>query len=86
MSDITVTFKQTGKTAIWDDACENLLEFAQRQGVEIESGCVYGDCGTCYTGLSKGNVSYIHETGQTPEEGTCLPCSCVPDGDITLDA
>ena len=80
-----VTFARSGKTAPWNSEAETLLEFAESLGVDISSGCRYGDCGTCMTRLIRGTVQYLHTTGVQPDPGTCLPCSCRPETDIELD-
>jgi ferredoxin len=80
-----VTFKQSGVVARWDASSEDLLHFAEANGVEISSGCRYGDCGTCLTNIIAGEVEYVHETGVDPDENTCLPCSCRPSTDLILD-
>lgn len=81
---ILVTFFRSGKTIAWVE-CGTLLDFAEANDIEINAGCRYGDCATCQTTLMEGSVSYLHETAVSPDEGTCLPCSCVPVSSITLD-
>jgi ferredoxin-NADP reductase/sterol desaturase/sphingolipid hydroxylase (fatty acid hydroxylase superfamily) len=85
-TDCTVTFQKSGKTMTWNPKSKTLWEFAEQHGVEISSGCLYGDCGTCLTQLVSGKVVYIHPTVVKPDPGTCLPCSCRPDGPIVIDA
>lgn len=41
----------------WDDTLDNLLEFAEEKGIEIENVCRVGVCGTCKTKLVSGEVS-----------------------------
>jgi ferredoxin len=84
--DVTVTFAFSDETYPWTEEDSNLLRFAEKHGVEISSGCEYGDCGTCLTGLLAGEVEYLHETGSRPDPGTCLPCSCKPSTSIVLNA
>jgi uncharacterized protein len=83
---IQVTFAKTAKTATWDPKMPSLWDFAQANGVDIDSGCLYGDCGTCMTRLIQGKVKYNHDTSMRPDPGTCLVCSCRPDGSIVIDA
>jgi ferredoxin len=82
----TVNFSLSAKSLTWNDSCESLLDFAEENNIEISAGCRYGDCGTCLTRLVEGRVIYNHQTGIDPDQGYCLPCSCRPDGSITLDA
>ncbi len=84
--DVTVTFAFSDETYAWTADDTNLLKFAEKHGVEISSGCQYGDCGTCLTDLLSGEVEYLHETGVKPEPNTCLPCSCRPKTSVVLRA
>jgi ferredoxin len=84
--DLTVTFSFSGETHVWTDEDTDLLQFAGKHGIEISSGCLYGDCGTCLTDLLSGEVEYLHETGIEPEPMTCLPCSCRPKTSVVLRA
>lgn len=85
-SGITVTFAQSGKEARWESGAGNLLEFAEAQGVAIDSGCRAGGCGTCQTTISSGEVAYRQSPDYDPEPGTCLMCVCTPKTDLTLAA
>ncbi len=80
-----ITFAQSKKTVNWNPKSKTLYEFADANGVEIQSGCLYGDCGTCMTAILQGEVVYVHPTAVVPDPGTCLPCSCKPKGPLTLD-
>ena len=81
-----VTFAKTGKTCRWKSEAENLLDFATANGVEIESGCRAGNCGTCVVAVKQGSVTYLTEHGAEIAEGTCLTCIAAPNGDVVLDA
>jgi ferredoxin-NADP reductase len=81
----TVTFARSAVSVPWTGEVPSLLQLAEANGVEISSGCQYGDCGTCMTRLLEGKVKYLHPTGARPDPGHCLPCSCQPDGPVTLD-
>jgi ferredoxin len=86
MADIWVTFSYSGDRYAWTGEYATLLELAHANDVAIPSGCEYGDCGTCLTDLISGEVEYLHETGATPDSGTCLPCSCRPTTSVELGA
>ena len=81
-----VTFKKSGKTIPWDATFEHIWEFAAANGVEIDSGCLEGNCGSCMTAILSGEVSYANEPAYPYEKGTCLACSCIPKGPLELDA
>ena len=85
-SGITIEFNRSGKKLVWDDRYRSILEFAEAHDIEISSGCLFGDCGTCLTKLNSGEIKYLHETMAQPGVGKCLPCSCVPCSNIVLDA
>ena len=84
-SNINVTFARSGISVPWTSELHSLLQLAQINGVEISSGCQYGDCGTCMVRLLEGQVEYPHATGARPDPSCCLPCSCRPVTSIVLD-
>jgi len=83
---IRVVFDKSGKTVSWNVNSGSLLEFAEGHGININSGCRAGNCGTCLTALKSGEVAYLQETGARPEPGSCLTCVCIPKTDIVVDA
>ncbi|MBT7488008.1 MAG: 2Fe-2S iron-sulfur cluster binding domain-containing protein, partial [Rhodospirillales bacterium] len=84
--EINVEFAMSGKTLKWDGSAESILDFAEDNGINMESGCRAGNCGTCITAVKSGDVSYSIEPGSAPEEGSCLTCICVPKENLVLDA
>jgi ferredoxin-NADP reductase len=80
-----ITFSKSGVEVPWDPAEENLLEFAEENGVMVDYSCRAGTCVTCMTKVTKGSVNYPVEPFERPEEGFALLCCCVPDGDLELD-
>jgi hypothetical protein len=86
VSDITVSFAKSGKQAQWSLQSGSLLEFAESQGIAIDSGCRAGGCGTCQTTIRSGEVSYRQSPDYDPEPGTCLMCVCTPKTHVTLEA
>jgi ferredoxin-NADP reductase len=85
-TDITVTFAKSGKQAQWSAQSGSLLEFAEAQGIAIDSGCRAGGCGTCQTTIKSGEVSYRQSPDFDPEPGSCLMCVCTPKTHVTLEA
>ena len=85
-SDITVTFAKSGQQAQWSPQSGSLLEFAEAQGIAIDSGCRAGGCGTCQTTIQTGEVAYSQSPDYDPEPGTCLMCVCIPKTHVTLEA
>ena len=82
----TIKFSRSGRTIHWDPSCDTLLDFAEAHEVPIESGCRAGNCGTCATAIKSGSVQYPNQPDEEPEKGMCLPCVCIPDGPVELDA
>jgi len=70
----------------WDSKAASLLDFAEANGVPIDSGCRAGNCGTCLTAIKGGKVELVGEPGSKPEEGSCLACISIPKENLTLDA
>ena len=83
---IEITFSRSGQTVAWDPQCDSLLDFAEENGIAMDSGCRAGNCGTCLTAIKSGEVQYNTDPGAEPEDGSCLTCVCVPKGPLTLDA
>ncbi|MDP6351468.1 MAG: 2Fe-2S iron-sulfur cluster-binding protein [Alphaproteobacteria bacterium] len=83
---ITVSFAKSGASLAWSADAGSLLDFAEDNDIQIESGCRAGSCGTCVIAIMSGEVTYLHEPGEAPDAGSCLTCIAVPKGDISLDA
>ena len=82
---IQVTFARSGKVCSWDPDAGSLLEFAEDNGIALESGCRSGECGACVT-IANGEVRYVREPWARPAPGTCLACIAVPETHVVLDA
>lgn len=83
---ITVTFSRSGKSIPWDSNAESLLEFAEANNIDVDSGCRAGSCGSCQTAMTAGEVDYNQEPDADVESGHCLLCISKPKNNITLDA
>lgn len=81
----TITFSRSSKAATFTGEDGNLLEFAERAGVAIPSDCRSGACGQCKVAIVSGKVSYPRRVNYSCPPGTCLTCSCIPEGDLELD-
>ena len=79
-------FSRSGVDAEWTSAAGTLLELAQSVGVNIPYGCRVGDCGTCEKALKEGSGKPLRKGAFQVNEGSCLTCITVPDGDVVLDA
>jgi len=84
-ADIVVTFARSGKQLAWQPAAGSLLEFAEANGIAVQSGCRAGGCGTCQTTIKHGEVAYRQPPDFDPEPGSCLLCVCAPKTSVTLE-
>jgi ferredoxin-NADP reductase len=85
-SGIIVNFAVTDKMLKWSPSSNSLLEFAEENGISINSGCRAGNCGSCQTGILSGEVAYSKPPDFEPESGKCLLCVSIPKTNLTLDA
>jgi ferredoxin-NADP reductase len=84
-SDIVVTFAKSGKQLQWQPAAGSLLEFAESNGIAVDSGCRAGGCGTCQATIRTGEVTYNQQPEFDPEPGSCLLCVSIPKTSVTLE-
>ncbi len=82
---IQVYFKNTGLTVSWDDQHDSILEFAEANGLEPDFSCRAGICSTCHCGMPEGEVEYIDDPLEMPEQGYVLPCISKPKSSIVID-
>jgi uncharacterized protein len=81
-----VKFKKSGRTVIWDGRDQNLLDFAERNGIAIESGCRAGSCGSCQTQVVSGSVNYRDKPEYDIARGHCLLCVGQPESTLEIQA
>jgi ferredoxin-NADP reductase len=80
-----VRLNRSGRTLVWNGQDANLLDFAERQGVAVDSGCRTGSCGTCETRLVAGTVAYADPPDHDIAPGHCLLCVGQPRSALELD-
>ncbi|MCX7087130.1 MAG: 2Fe-2S iron-sulfur cluster-binding protein [Methylococcales bacterium] len=85
-TDIVVTFSSSGKTLQWQPITNSLLEFAESNGISVNSGCRAGSCGSCQTKILSGEVAYQLPPDYDPEPGYCLFCVCTPLTNLVVEA
>jgi ferredoxin-NADP reductase len=81
-----VRFSRSGRTLAWSGQDANLLDFAERHGLAVDSGCRTGSCGTCQTRLVSGVVTYADKPDFDILKGQCLLCVGKPQSALVLDA
>jgi len=79
-----IIFKKSGVELEWDDAEENILEFAESHDLELDYGCRMGNCTACQQEVTSGEVEYPNGHTGEPDEGHVLLCCCTPKGDADL--
>ena len=80
-----VAFTTSGLTVRWDPAFGSLLELAEACDVPVAWSCRTGVCHTCECGLVDGDVDYLPDPLETPEDGRVLICCCRPTSDVALE-
>jgi len=83
---LVISFAKSGEEHPWDPAAGNLLAFALDKDIDIPSGCRAGNCGTCVSAIKEGEIEYLKQPGQKPDEGSCLTCISVPMTNLVIDA
>lgn len=83
---VEIRFNRAGRTLVWDGQDTNLLNFAERHGVAVESGCRSGGCGSCQVGLVGGKVRYANTPDFDVAPGHCLLCVGMPETALILEA
>jgi uncharacterized protein len=83
---LEVVFSKTGRTTTWTGKHDSLLEFAEAEGIVMDSGCRAGNCGSCMIAIKSGTVDYHVGHGASVERGTCLACVCKPKEKLVVDA
>ena len=85
-AEVEVRFQRAGRTLVWDGRDASLLDFAERHGIAVESGCRSGGCGSCETRLVEGAVQYEHAPDHEVAPGHCLLCVGRPSSAVVLEA
>ncbi len=80
-----IKFKPSNKEVIWDGE-SSILEMAEDHDIDIDSSCRAGSCGTCQVRLISGDVRYEYDPACEPDEGHCLTCIGVPEGNIEIES
>lgn len=83
---MTVRFSRSGRTLVWDGLDGNLLDFAERHDLSVDSGCRSGSCGACQTRVLSGEVRYADTPDHEVARGHCLMCVGRPQSALVLDA
>jgi ferredoxin-NADP reductase/MOSC domain-containing protein YiiM len=80
-----VAFATSGLTVRWDPGFGSLLELAEACDVPVAWSCRTGVCHTCECGLVDGEVAYLPDPLEPPENGRALICCSQPTSDVALE-
>jgi ferredoxin-NADP reductase/MOSC domain-containing protein YiiM len=80
-----VTFSRSGLTVPWDESHGTLLELAEACDVPVSFGCRNGVCHSCESGLLSGEVGYVIEPLERPDDTKVLVCCAAPVAPVTLE-
>jgi ferredoxin-NADP reductase/MOSC domain-containing protein YiiM len=80
-----VAFTSSGLTVRWDPAYGSLLELAEACDVPVGWSCRTGVCHSCECGLVDGEVAYLPDPLEPPEDGRALICCSRPASDVALE-
>ncbi|UPY38929.1 2Fe-2S iron-sulfur cluster-binding protein [Sediminicoccus sp. KRV36] len=83
---VDIQFRRSGRTLVWGGQDASLLDFAERHGIAVESGCRSGSCGSCETAVVSGTVQYAVKPDHEVAPGRCLLCVGTPGSALVLDA
>ena len=83
--EIEVTFSQSGVNANWNPSFESILDLAEENGLSPDYSCRSGICHTCMCKLEEGEVEYILEPLDPPEDGSVLICCSKPRNNVVVD-
>ena len=81
---VEIEFCKSGAKLNWSNEFENILEMAEANDIELESGCRAGNCGTCELALLEGTVR--HPEHVKVASGKCLACVAKPKSNLKLEA
>jgi ferredoxin-NADP reductase len=81
-----VVFAHSGASAEFNATHPTLLHCANKNKITMESGCRSGACGACAIRMLEGRVRYTREPQFQTKNNEILPCVCVPETDLVVDA
>ena len=75
---VPVLFMRSAKEARWTSDSGSLLELAEQRGLNPESSCRDGRCGTCRTRVLQGEVTYVKTPEFAVADDEALICCALP--------
>ncbi len=84
-SEIEVDFSASGIKSNWNPSFESILDLAEANGLSPDYSCRSGICHTCMCRMQSGEVEYVEEPLDQPEEGCVLICVARPKSNVVID-
>ncbi len=82
--EIEVTFSKSSVKANWNPSFESILDLAEANGLSPDYSCRAGICHTCICELEEGEVEYVQEPLEPPDEGSVLICCSKPKTNVVV--
>ena len=82
--ELEVAFSQSGVRANWNPSYESILDLAEAHGLSPDYSCRSGICHTCMCRLEQGEVEYMLEPLEPPDEGSVLICCSKPKTNVVV--
>ncbi len=83
--EIEVAFSKSGVRANWNPSFESILDLAEANGLSPDYSCRSGICHTCVCRLEEGEVEYVTEPLDPPDDGSVLICCSKPRNNVVVD-
>ena len=83
-SDLAVTFSTSGVRANWNPSFESILDLAEANGLSPDYSCRSGVCQTCVARIEEGEVEYVIEPLDPPDDGSVLICCSKPTTPVVI--
>ena len=82
--EIEVAFSKSSIMANWNPSFESILDLAEANGLSPDYSCRSGICHTCICELEEGEVEYVLEPLEPPDEGSVLICCSKPKTNVVV--
>ena len=83
-TDLEVTFSTSGVRANWNPSFESILDLAEANGLSPDYSCRSGVCQTCEARIEDGDVEYVMEPVDPPDDGFVLICCSKPTTPVVI--
>ncbi|MCK5709143.1 MAG: MOSC domain-containing protein [Deltaproteobacteria bacterium] len=84
-TEVEVEFSSSGIKTNWNPSFESILDLAEANGLSPDYSCRSGVCHTCMCRLEDGEVEYVEEPLDPPDEGFVLICVCKPKKNVVVE-